>query len=78
MILATDIPAVAIFFIILGAAGIIAIVAFAIYRILKPKLKVDDKPSEEQLVQEEMDRLLKPIEDEKTAKAVSEYKDEEE
>ncbi len=67
-----------IFLIILGAAAIIALIAFLIYLYLKPKLKKDDKPSEEQIVQEEMDRILKPIEDDETAKAVEEYKDDEE
>ena len=67
-----------IFLIVLGAALAIALVAFLIYRFLRPKLKKDDKPSEEQMIEEEMNRYLKPIEDEETAKAVEEYKDEEE
>lgn len=69
---------VIVFLIILGVVVAIALVAFLIYLYLKPKLKKDDKPSEEQIVQEEMDRILKPIEDDETAKAVEEYKDEEE
>ena len=69
---------VVIFLIILGVAIGIGLVAFLIYLYLKPKLKKDDKPSEEQIVREEMERILKPIEDEETAKAVEEYKDEEE
>lgn len=67
-----------IFLIILGAAAAIALVAFLIYLYLKPKLKKDDKPTEEQIVREEMDRILKPIDDEETAKAVEQYKDEDE
>ena len=67
-----------IFLIILGAAAIIALIAFLIYLYLKPKLKRDDKPSDEQIVQEEMSRILKPIDDEETAKAVEQYKDEDE
>ena len=67
-----------IFLIVLGVAAAIGLVAFLIYLYLKPKLKKDDKPSEEQIVQEEINRYLKPIEDEETAKAVEEYKDEEE
>ena len=66
------------FLVVLGAAVLIAVVAFLIYLYLKPRLKHDDKPSEEQILHEEMDRVLKPIEDEETAKAVEEYKDEEE
>ena len=50
---------------------------FLIYLYLKPKLKKDDKPSEEQIVKEEINRVLKPIEDDETAKAVEDYKDEE-
>ena len=67
-----------IFLITLGAAAIIALIAFLIYLYLKPKLKKDDKPTEEQIVREEMERILKPIDDEETAKAVEQYKDEDE
>ena len=67
-----------IFLIILGAAAIIALIAFLIYLYLKPKLKKDDKPTEDQIVREEMERILKPIDDEETAKAVEQYKDEDE
>ena len=66
-----------IFLIILGAAFGIGLVAFLIYLYLKPKLKRDDKPTEEQIVNEEINRVLKPIEDDETAKAVEAYKDEE-
>ena len=69
---------VLIFLIVLGVAAFIALVAFGIYMYLRPKLKRDDKPTEEQVLQEEMNRLLQPIEDEETAKAVEEYKDDEE
>lgn len=67
-----------VFLIILGAAFGIGLVAFLIYLYLKPKLKKDDKPTDEQIVTEEINRVLKPIEDEETAKAVENYKDEEE
>ncbi len=63
--------------IVIGAAFVIGLVAFLIHLYLKPKLKKDDKPTDEQVVQEEMNRVLKPIEDEETAKAVENYKDEE-
>ena len=66
------------FLVVLGVAGGIAIVAFLLYLSIRPKLKLNDKPTEEEVVQEEMNRLLKPIEDDDTAKAVNEYKDEEE
>ena len=69
---------VLVFLIVLGAAIAIGLVAFLIYLYLKPKLKKDDKPSDEQIVKEEMERILKPIEDEETARAVEQYKDEDE
>lgn len=63
---------------ILVAAALIAIVAFVIHRIMHPKLKSDnEKPSDEQITQEELDRVLQPVDDEQTAKEISEYKDEE-
>ena len=69
---------VLVFLIVLGVAVGIGLVAFLIYLYLKPKLKKDDKPTEEQIAQEEMNRILQPIEDEETAKAIENYKDEEE
>jgi len=59
---------------ILGIAGAVALVAFILYRTLHPKMK-DTKPSEEQMLEEEMDRMLKPIEDEEAKKAVEEYRE---
>ena len=67
-----------VFLIVLGVAAVIAIVAFLIYLYLRPKLKVDDKPTEEQIVEEEMNRILKPVDDDETAEAIKDYKDEEE
>ena len=64
------------FIIIISIAVVIAIVAFVIYRILMPKLK-EEKPSEEDILNEEMTRVLQPIDDPDTAKQVSEYKNEE-
>ena len=66
------------FLVVLGAVIVIAGVAFLIYLYLKPKLKHDDKPTEEQILHEELDRVLKPIDDEEAARAVEQYKDEEE
>ncbi len=63
---------------IIVAAALIAIIAFVIHRIMHPKLKSDnEKPSDEQIMQEELDRVLQPVDDEETAKEISEYKDEE-
>ena len=64
------------FIIIISIAAVIAIVAFIIYRILMPKLK-EEKPSDEDILNEEMTRVLQPIDDPETAKQVSEYKSEE-
>ena len=62
---------------IIAAAALIAIVAFVIHRFLHPKLKTDnEKPTEEQITQEELDRVLKPVEDEETAREISEYHEE--
>ena len=66
------------FIAIVAVAALIAIVAFVIHRFLHPKLKSEnEKPSEEQMMKEELDRVLEPIEDEETAEQVSNYKDEE-
>lgn len=64
--------------IVVAIVAVIAIVAFIVYKVLNPKLKSDnEKPSEEQALREEMDRMLKPIDDDETAKKVAEYKDKE-
>ena len=63
---------------IIVAAALIAIVAFVIHRVMHPKLKSEnEKPSEEQIRQEELDRVLQPVDDEETAREISEYKEEE-
>ena len=63
---------------IIVAAALIAIVAFVLHRIMHPKLKSDnDKPTEEQITKEELDRVLQPVDDEETAREISEYKEEE-
>lgn len=63
--------------IIVGSFALIALLAFIIYRLLHPKLKDEDKPTDEQMLQESLDRVLEPIEDEKTAEAVASYHDKE-
>ena len=60
-------PELLTFLIILGVVVVIGVASFLIYLYLRPKLKHDDKPSEEQILHEEMDRVLKPIDDEETA-----------
>lgn len=67
-----------IFLIVLGIVAVIAIVAFLLYLYLRPRLKTNDKPSDDEIVKEEMNRILKPVDDEDTAKAIEEYKEEDE
>ena len=68
--------ALLIFQIILAVTGVIALVAFIIYRTLRPRLK-EEKPSEEQILEDEMKRVLQDVEDEAVAKQISDYKDDE-
>ena len=67
---------VIVFVIILAALAVVALVAFILYRILRPRLK-EDKPSEEQILEDEMKRVLQDVEDENVAKQISDYKDDE-
>lgn len=63
---------------IISVAAIIAIVAFVLHRFLHPKLKSEnEKPSDEEIVKEELGRVLQPVDDEKTAEEISKYNDEE-
>ncbi len=62
--------------VILGVAGAIALLAFIIYRVLRPKLK-EEKPSDEQILQDEMNRVLQDVEDPEAAKQISNYKEDE-
>ena len=68
--------AVIILLIVIGAFAFIAIVAFIIYRLLRPKLKDENKEqkTEEDYAKEELDRILQPVEDEQTAKEISNYR----
>ena len=65
-----------IFIVIIGATAIVALLAFILYRILRPRLK-DEKPSEEEILEDEMKRVLQDVEDEEVAKQISDYKDDE-
>ena len=64
--------------IIVGVVVVIALVAFVIYRLTHPKLKADDKPEEQEIINEELSRILKPIDDDELAKKVNEYEDKDE
>ncbi len=67
---------VIIFLIVLGVTAVVALVAFVIYRTIRPKLK-EEKPSEEEILQDEMKRVLQDVEDEEVAKEISNYKEDE-
>ena len=62
--------------IVVGAFALIAIVAFVIYRLLRPKLKDEGKEqkTEQDYAKEELDRILQPVEDESVAKEISNYR----
>ena len=62
--------------VVLAVAAAIAIVAFVIYRLLRPKLK-EEKPSEEQILQDELNRVLQTVEDDQTAEEIAKYKEDE-
>ncbi len=62
--------------VIVVAVAAIALITYIIYRFLHPKMKDGkDLPSEEDLTKEALDRVLQPIEDDETAKQVSDYQD---
>ena len=65
-----------VFLIVLGVVAIVALIAFIIYRTIRPKLK-EDKPSDEEILQDEMNRVLQDVEDEEVAKQINDYKDDE-
>lgn len=62
--------------IVIGAFALIAIIAFVIYRLLRPKLKDEGKEqkTEQDYAKEELDRILQPVEDESVAKEISDYR----
>ena len=62
--------------VVIAVAAVIAIVAFVIYRLLRPKLK-EEKPSEEQILQDELNRVLQTVEDDQAAEEIAKYKEDE-
>lgn len=68
---------VVILLLILGCAALIAVIALIIYKILHPKLKQDKKIDEDKALQEELNRVLEPIEDEKISKDIQNYQSDE-
>ena len=59
--------------IVVAAFGLIALVAFIIYRMLHPKLKDENKIDDKQAAKESLDRILEDVEDEKTAEEIANY-----
>ena len=76
MYVLADLSGLWIFLIVIGAFGIIAIIAFIIYRLLRPKLKGDAKEekTEQDYAKEELDRILQPVDDEEVSKEIQDYK----
>lgn len=68
---------VVILLLILGCAALIAVIALIIYKILHPKLKQDKKIDEDKALQEELNRVLEPVEDEKISKDIQNYQSDE-
>ena len=60
---------------VIGVTGAIALVTYIIYRYTHPRLKENEKPTEEEILHEEMDRVLQPIDDDSVRKEVEEYKE---
>ena len=67
---------VIVFLIVFGSIALIALIAFIIYRTIRPRLK-EEKPSEVEILQDEMKRVLQDVEDEEVAKEISNYKEDE-
>ena len=65
-----------IFLIVFAVAGLVGLIAFILYRILRPRLK-EEKPTEEQILHDEMSRVLQDVEDPEIAKQISNYKEDE-
>ena len=68
-----------IFLIVLGFFALVAIVAYIIHRILRPKLKdEEEKHDEKEYAKEELDRVLQPVEDDKVSEEIQNYKEDDE
>ena len=74
-VLAANLESLWIFLIVVGAFAVIAIIAFIIYRLLRPKLRdKEEKKTEEDYAKEELDRVLQPVDDENVSKEIQDYK----
>ena len=64
-----------IFLIVIAFFAVVAIVAYVIHKILRPKLKDEEKNDEKKNAQEELDRILQPVEDDKVSEEIQNYKE---
>lgn len=62
---------------IVAVAGTIALVSFLLYRYLHPKMKQTEEVDEKKAVEEELERILQPVEDEEIADEIANYVDDE-
>ena len=65
---------VLILIIVISVTAIIALLAFILYRVLRPRLK-EEKPSEEEILEDEMKRVLQDVEDDEVARQINSYKE---
>ena len=65
-----------VFLSIIGAAAVVGLIAYILYRVLRPRLK-EEKPSDEEILKDEMNRVLQDVDDEEVAKQISDYKEDE-
>ena len=76
MFLAGAFDGLIILLVVVGTVGAIAGVSYLIYRFLNPKLKSEkETPDEEAATQQELDRVLEPIEDDAVAEQVANYEE---
>lgn len=59
------------------AAALLCLIAFFLRKMIKKNSKnvEETQKTEDEIVQEELDKLLVPVEDEKTKKEIEEYKE---
>ena len=72
----SDNPWIWILIIIIGF-GLIACIAFLIHKVLVKNNK-DEKPTEEEIAQQNLDAILEPVEDEETKKEFEKFSNENE
>lgn len=68
---------VLILIVVISVTAVIALLAYIIYRFLRPKLK-EEKPTEEEILKDEMSRVLQDVDDAEAAKQISSYKEDDE